>query len=197
LETKARIRRLFHAEHWKIGTIAAELRLHPETVARALETERFKNKTTRCSSLGNDHIGFIRETLEKYPRLRATRIFEMLRNRGYANSIHPVRRLVAAERPSRSEAFLRLRTFPGEQGQVDWADFGHVTIGRAKRKLSCFVITLSYSRAMYLEFFFDQKLENFMRGHINAFEDWNGLPGTLLYDYPAELIIRDTCLKAA
>ena len=35
LETKARIRRLFHAEHWKIGTIAAELRLHPETVARA------------------------------------------------------------------------------------------------------------------------------------------------------------------
>ena len=40
LETKARIRRLFHAEHWKIGTIAAELRLHPETVARAIETEQ-------------------------------------------------------------------------------------------------------------------------------------------------------------
>ena len=29
-------------------------------------------------------------------------------------------------------------------------------VGRAKRALSCFVETLSYSRALYLEFFFDQ-----------------------------------------
>ena len=168
METRARIRHLFHAEHWKVGTIAAELHLHPETVARAIETERFKNKTARGSSV-DEYAGFIRETLEKHPRLRATRIFEMLRLRGYTAGIHPVRRFVAAERPSRSEAFLRLRTFPGEQAQVDWASFGVVTIGRAKRRLSCFVATLSYCRAMYLEFFFDQQMESFLRGHINAF----------------------------
>jgi IS30 family transposase len=40
-EQRAQIRRLFHAEHWKIGTIAAELGLHPDTVRAALETERF------------------------------------------------------------------------------------------------------------------------------------------------------------
>jgi transposase len=170
METKARIRHLFHAEHWKIGTIAAELRLHPKTVACALQTERFKNKSERGSSV-DDYAGFIREVLEKYPRLRATRILEMLRLRGYTNGIHPVRRFVAAERPTHREAFLRLRAFQGEQAQVDWASFGIVAIGRAKRKLSCFVSTLSYSRAIYLEFFFDQKIESFLRGHINAFED--------------------------
>ena len=55
---------------------------------------------------------------------------------------------------------------------MDWAHFGHVAVGRAKRALSCFVITLSYSRALYLEFFFDQTMENFLRGHVRAFQDW-------------------------
>ena len=35
-------------------------------------------------------------------------------------------------------------------------------VGRARRALSCFVMTLSYSRALYLEFFFDQTTENFL-----------------------------------
>jgi transposase len=55
-------------------------------------------------------------------------------------------------------------------------------VGRARRALSCFVITLSYSRALYLEFFFDQTTENFLRGHVNAFHNWNGQPRTHLYD---------------
>src|ERR1035441_5753727 len=35
-EQVAPIRHVFHAEHWKIGTIAAELHLHPDTVRAAL-----------------------------------------------------------------------------------------------------------------------------------------------------------------
>ena len=81
-----------------------------------------------------------------------------------------------------TEPFLRLETFPGEQAQVDWAHFGHVLVGRARRALSCFVMTLSYSRALYLEFFFDQTTENFLRGHVRAFEAWQGQPRVILYD---------------
>jgi len=55
-------------------------------------------------------------------------------------------------------------------------------VGRAKRALSCFVMTLSYSRALYLEFFFDQTMENFLRGHVHAFEYWSGQPRVILYD---------------
>ncbi|MCP3916499.1 MAG: IS21 family transposase, partial [bacterium] len=77
---------------------------------------------------------------------------------------------------------LCLRSFAGEQGQVDWAHFGEVRIGQARRRLSGFVLTLSYSRAVALEFFFDQSLENFMRGHVRAFAELGGVPRVLLYD---------------
>jgi transposase len=80
----------------------------------------------------------------------------MIRDRGYSGSVEQLRRVVARLRPQSREAFLRLQVFPAEQAQVDWAYFGSVVVGRAKRQLSCFVITLSWSRALYLELFFDQ-----------------------------------------
>ena len=120
--------------------------------------------------------------LEQYPRLRATRIHQMIRDRGYTGSVEQLRRVVARLRPQPHEAFLRLQVFPAEQAQVDWAYFGSVMVGRAKRQLSCFVITLSWSRALYLEFFFDQTTENFLRGHVRAFQDWSGAPRVILYD---------------
>jgi transposase len=181
-ETLTKIRHLFHAEHWKIGTIARELGLHPDTVRAALDTARFNHVKTLRPSLVDPYVEFIRETLEKHPRLRATRLYHMIRDRGYAGSVVQLRRAVARLRPIRREAFLRLRFFPGEQAQVDWACFGQIAVGRARRRLSCFVITLSYSRALYLEFFFDQTMENFLRGHVRAFEDWRGLPRIILYD---------------
>jgi transposase len=190
LETKARIRHLFYAEHWKIGTIARELSIHPQTVARAIETERFNRDKPPQPDVIAPYAGFIRETLSQHPRLCATRLFHMIRDRGYKNSVYPVRRFISTLRPQKHEAFLRLRTFPGEQGQVDWANFGVVSVGRARRKLSCFVITLSYSRALYLEFFFDQRLESFLRAHVHAFENWHGLPKTLLYDNLKSVVLE-------
>jgi transposase len=133
-------------------------------------------------SILDPYVEFIRQILDQHPRLRATRVYQMARDRGYTGSVVQLRRTVAHLRPHIREPFLRLQSFPGEQGQVDWAHFGHVMVGRARRALSCFVITLSYSRALYLEFFFDQTTENFLRGHVNAFLTWNGQPRTLLYD---------------
>src|SRR5690349_20234150 len=181
-ETRAQIRRYFYAEHWKVGTIARELGVHPDAVRHAIETQRLGGGQPVRPSMVDPYLGFIRETLEQHPRLRATRIYQMAHDRGYAGSVGQFRRTVARLRPQIREPFLRLETFPGEQGQVDWAHFGHVMVGRARRALSCFVITLSYSRALYLEFFFDQTMENFLRGHVHAFQSWNGQPRTILYD---------------
>jgi len=182
-EQIAEIRRLFFAEHWKVGTIAAALGLHPDTVRDAVETDRFNRaKIVRASTLTDPYSDFIRQTLERYPRLRATRIYQMVRTRGYAGSVVQLRRVVARLRPPQREAFLALRTFPGEEAQADWAHFGEVCVGRARRRLSCFVLTLSYSRALALEFFFDQSLENFLRGHVRAFAQLGGVARTILYD---------------
>jgi len=67
----------------------------------------------------------------------------MLVERGFEGSAIHLRRLVRGLRPTTREAFLVLRSIPGERGEVDWADFGKVTLGRAERRLSAFVMTLS------------------------------------------------------
>lgn len=177
----ARIRQLYYGEHWKVGTIAAELSLHAETVRRAL-TDAPRSLPPPRTSPVDAYQGFLEETLRQYPRLRATRLFEMIRLRGYSGSVRQLRRRVALLRPIHKEPFLRLRCFLGEQAQVDWAHFGKVRVGRTERKLSGFVMTLSFSRALYLEFFFDQSLASFLRGHVRAFAYFQGVPRTLLYD---------------
>jgi transposase len=181
-EIRAQIRRYFYAEHWKIGTIARELGVHPETVRNAIEAQHPNGTQVFRPSIVDPYAEFIRQTLEQHPRLLATRIFQMARDRGYTGSVVQLRRAVARLRPKYREPFLRLETFPGEQAQADWASFGHVLVGRARRALSCFAMTLSNSRGLYLEFFFDQTTENFLRGHVHAFQEWNGQPRVILYD---------------
>ena len=81
-----------------------------------------------------------------------------------------------------AEAYLRLRTLPGEQAQVDWGHFGHLSIGRARRPLMAFVMVLSHSRMIFLRFFLDARMDSFLRGHVEAFCAFNGCPRVALYD---------------
>src|SRR5438445_4528677 len=127
-ETRAQIRRYFYAEHWKVHTIARELGVHPDTVRNAIESQRLGGGQPLRASIVDPYLGFIRQSLEEHPQLRATRIYQMAHDRGYAGSIVQLRRAVARLRPRFREAFLRLATFPGEQAQVDWAHFGHVMV---------------------------------------------------------------------
>jgi transposase len=190
LETQAHIRHLFYAEHWKIGTIAEQLGVHHDAVRHAIQTDSFHRDLVLRPCITDPYLEFVRETLKNYPQLRATRIFQMVRDRGYTGSVVQLRRVVARLRPVRREAFLRLCLFPGEQAQADWAHFGEVRVGRARRRLSCFLITLSYSRALYLEFFFDQTMENFLRGHVHAFQAWSGAPRITLYDNLKSVVLE-------
>lgn len=181
---RAEIRRLFYAEHWKVGTIAAQLGVHHDTVEAAIEKHRFGNAHHRVIVSALDPFKrFIHVTLEKYPRLRATRLHQMLQDRGYPGSVHPVRRYVLRVRPvSTREAFFRLTVVPGEQAQVDWASFGTIRIGRALRKLSCFLLTLAWSRALWARFTLDQTTESFLRCHELAFASLGGVTRQVLYD---------------
>jgi transposase len=178
----ATIRRLYFAEQWKIGTIASELGVHRDTVRSAIETDPLQRPRRLRPSRLDPYIPFLRETLERHPRLRATRLLEMIRQRGYTGSIQRLRCVVARLRPAVKEPFLRLVSLPGEQSQVDWAHFGEVLVGRARRRLSRFVTTLSFSRALYLEFFFNQSQENFFSGHVAAFAFFSGCPRVILCD---------------
>ena len=104
-ELRAQIRHLFYAEHWTVGTIAQQLGVHPDTVRHALETEQF-NRAKALRPLRTDpYVEFIRQTLQQYPRLRATRIYQMIRDRGYTGSVVQLRRVVARLRPVQQQSF--------------------------------------------------------------------------------------------
>ena len=183
-ETEAEVLRLFHAEKWRIGTIANQLGLHHTTVQRVLRQTGVELKALAPRpSVADTFVPFIVEQLEKYSDLCASRLFHMVKDRGYPGGPDHFRRVVARYRPRKpAEAFHRLKTLPGEQAQVDWAHFGKLKIGRAERVLWAFVMVLSYSRQVFLRFFLGASMPFFARGHIDAFAFFGGVPRVLLYD---------------
>jgi transposase len=180
---EAQILRLFHAEQWPVGTIARQLGLHHTTVRRAIARSGDIAAAHPRPARIDPFLPFILQTLEQFPTLTASRLYAMVKARGYVGSPDHFRHRLALHRPVKpAEAYLRLRTLPGEQAQVDWGHFGYLQIGRAKRPLMAFVMVLSYSRMIYLRFFLDARMENFLRGHVGAFEQFGGIARVLLYD---------------
>ncbi len=182
----AEIRRLFEVEGWRRNTIARHLGIHHGTVDRALRRAgALTARAKRRRSTLDPYVSFVRATLERYPRLSASTLYEMVQRRGYPGSVHTFRHRIAllALRPRVApEAFLTLRTLPGEQAQVDWAHFGRRKVLGGQRRLLAFVMVLSYSRRIFLRFFYDARLPNFLAGHVQALAFFGGVPKTMLYD---------------
>lgn len=188
-EIAAEIRRLYAVEGWRRNTIARHLGIHHGTVRRALcragealgEERGSKPRPSRLDAF----LPWLKEQLARYPELSASLLYEMARRRGYVGGPDHFRHRIAelGLRPRRvPEAFLELATLPGEQAQVDWAHFGHRVVAGARRPLMAFVMVLSYSRWLYVRFFYDHRLSSFLSGHVEAFTRFGGVPRLLLYD---------------
>jgi transposase len=183
-EQEIEILRYYFAEKWRVGTIARQLHLHHSSVERVIAQAGIpKPERTVQPSMIDPYLPFIVETLVQYPALSAARLYQMAVERGYPGGPSHFRQHVAQLRPKKlPEAFLRLKTLPGEQSQVDWGHFGEVQIGRAKRQLMAFVMVLSYSRRIFVQFFLNARMGPFLQGHVNAFEQWQSVPRVCLYD---------------
>jgi transposase len=181
---EANILRYHFVEHWGVHTIAAQLGVHHSTVDRVLSQAGLpKVERALQPSILDPYLPFLIETLGQYPRLTAARLYAMVQVRGYTGGPSHFRARVAQLRPRPlAAAYLRLKTLPAEQSQVDWAHFDYVHIGRAKRPLMAFVMVLSWSRQIFLRFYLNQRMESFLRGHVAAFEAFGGVAKVLLYD---------------
>ncbi|WP_437675806.1 ATP-binding protein [Sorangium sp. So ce131] len=175
-EKETEILRLYHGEKWPVGTIAGQLGLHHTTVQRVLGQAGVDPKVVAPRpSMVDPFVPFIVEQLGKYPSLRSSRLFVMIKERGYPGGPDHLRRVIGRLRPKKpAEAFQRLRTLPGEQAQVDWAHFGKLAVGRALRPLWAFVMVLSYSRRIFLRVGKTMILKNVahqavVRGHTVRF----------------------------
>jgi transposase len=188
--TRAEMRRLVLGEHWRVGTVARRFGVHHSVVRRAVydQIEARKLPATSCV---DPYKAYLVERLEKYPELTATRLHAELRERGYKHGLAVLRRFIAQLRgPRKRKVYLRVEVEPGEQAQVDWGSFGHLRIGGTQRPLSVFVMVLSWSRTLFLDFSLDQRMETFCRMHQRAFEFYGGVPRKILYDNLKSVVLH-------
>lgn len=190
-EIEAEIRRLVLRDGWKIETTARRFGVHHTVVRRVIATADVTKQRGATPSILEPFKPYIVERIADYPELTGTRLFGELKDRGYTGGTAVLRRYVRKIRVARArKAYLRIETEPGEQAQVDWGSFGHLRVGATTRPLSCFAMVLSWSRALFVDFSLDQKLDTFLRMHVRAFEFFGGIPKKILYDNLKSVVLH-------
>ncbi|MCK7501488.1 MAG: hypothetical protein MZW92_74195 [Comamonadaceae bacterium] len=184
---QAEILRLHHSEDWPIGTIARQLRVHHEHGAPgARPGGRAAHPRPLRASMVEPYRPFIAETLAKYPTLRASRLYAMVRERGYPGGPDHFR----AHRGAAAPAARRPRPTCGcapcraSRRRSTGRTSGTSPIGRAARPLMAFVMVLSYSR-QHVPALLPRRARwtSFLRGHVEAFAVVRrACPRVLLYD---------------
>jgi transposase len=189
-EIRAEIRRLILREHWKLETVARRFGVHHSTVRRALEDQPAAEPSGGQGVL-DPFKPYIVQRLTEAPTLTGVRLLAELRERGYQHGVAVVRRYAVKVRgPRPRKVYLRVEMEPGEQAQVDWGSFGHMRIGGSQRPLSAFAMVLSYSRALFIDFSLDQRMETFLAMHRRALEYFSGVPKRILYDNLKSVVLH-------
>jgi transposase len=175
-----------------IRSIARELGVARNTVRKYLrspEIPKAKPPAKRASKL-DPFKGYIEQRLS-HGVDNCVVLLRELREQGYTGSYTILKELV---QPSRrrciAQATMRYETEPGEQAQVDFGRYWYVTPEGRKRWTWAFVMVLSWSRALYVEFVERADTATFARCHIHAFDHFGGVPRRCLYDNTKLVVLR-------
>jgi hypothetical protein len=101
-------------------------------------------------------------------------------------------RLVQKQEPAPPEVFVRVEVPPGSEAQVDFGYAGPAidpATGGA-RKSWVFVLLLSWSRHLYAEIVFDQRVATWLLCHVHAFRAFGGVPTRIVPDNLKAAIVR-------
>jgi len=175
-----------HKEGHSIKAIARQTGRSRNTVRRVLResTPASFHKPERHSQL-DPYKTYLGERWESCG-LSAVRLLPEIQAMGYTGSIITLRRYLHSLKPEHErlrKLSVRFETPPGKQAQADWAycgrfpdPAGHVV------PVYLFVMVLSFSRMLYVEFTASMKLPALIACHIHAFDFFNGWPLEILYD---------------
>ena len=178
---KTTIKTLFEKGYNK-SQISRMLQIDRKTVRAKLKEsdEELPQKKTRPTIL-DPHKEYIQIEVNK--DIQAKRIFEdLVRDYDYQGSYDTVKKYIHSIREKKSKVYMVLNTQPGEEAQVDFGYIGLLNINGKKKKAWIFVMTLSYSRYMYVQIVLDQKVQTFINCHKNAFKYFNGVPEIVKID---------------
>lgn len=175
-----------------IKQIAREFDLSKNTVKKALRSTcpPTYERTLKKRGVLDEYMPFVISRASEV-NFNATILFRELKEKGYSGGYTTVK---TAIRPLRADyrlaqaASIRFETPPGHQAQMDWGSTWVIVSGQRIR-VRIFVIVLSYSRSIYVEFVLDEKLPTLIRCHENAFRWFGGVTEEILYDNPRTIVL--------
>lgn len=177
-----------HQEGLSISAIARRTGLDRKTVRKYLEqglkAPCYGPRPPRPQLL-DPYREYLRARIEAYPRLRGSRLLRELRALGYSGGYTQLTAYLREIRPPVDTGFEhRFETAPGDQAQVDFAQFkAEFTDEPGQiRVVWLFSLVLGCSRFLTGQFVFGQNLATVLRCHIDAFTRLGGVPQHILYD---------------
>ena len=162
----------------------------PEELAERLETSLPEKAPPQNSSSAEAFREKIQELLGEEVEVAA--IYQRLHERGFTGSYSAVYRLARKLEPHVPKTTTRRESKPGEEAQVDFGYAGRMIDPQTgkPRKAWAFVMLLAWSRHVYVEFVWDQKIATWLRCHRNAFEFFGGVPERVVLDNLKTAILK-------
>jgi transposase len=180
--------RILRKQGKSLRAIAGEVGVAVNTVRKYLVDDgapRYKKRAAKAGKLA-PFMDYLRQRVEaaRPHWIPATVLCREVRERGFTGGERLVRNFVRSLKPVKvEEPLIRFETMPGQQMQVDWIEF-------KRERLSAFVATLGHSRASYVEYVTDERIETLVACHVNAFEFFGGVPREVLYDNMKTVVIE-------
>ena len=144
-----------HRQGLRVSAIARRLRLDRKTVRkyieRGLESPSYGPRQLRARRL-EPFETYLRQRVVAYPGLTASRLLREIREHGYAGGYSAVTDFLREVRPAPVPPFeVRFETPPGEQAQVDFAQFQVIFTDEPSltRIVWLFSLVLGYSRLIW------------------------------------------------
>ena len=176
-----------HRQGLSVSAIAERTGHDRKTVRKYIRQElavpAYKARATKPSSLALFEP-YLRERVAAWPDLSSARLLREVREQGYAGGKTVVYDFLRTVRPPPAPTFeVRFETAPGQQAQVDFAEF-KVCFGNAEpmRRVWLFAMVLGHSRYLWAQFVMHQDLPTVLRCHMEAFAHFGGVPREILYD---------------
>ena len=188
------VRELHNEKQRTISSIAKELGMSRNTVRKYLREDPKPDKrlgTKRPSKL-DPFKPFIQELMNAGVYNSAV-ILTHIKERGYEGSISILKDYLSPLRPPvavKGEVRRRYESRPGAQVQMDWGLCHYMDCDGKKRRVACLALVLGYSRMRYVEFFQRCDKASLLKGIVNAFEYFGGIPQTLLTDNMKTVVNR-------